>query len=77
LQSFERGVVEIGQELTHLVGPRMNEAKTGVRKARVAAGFVLRRFFQHDDLCGAGLARSYRSFKGRSAAAEYQHVDVR
>ena len=52
----------------------MHEAEADMGKLRVAAGFMLGRLFDHDDLVGAGLPRGDRGFERGAAAADDDDV---
>jgi len=56
-------------------GPGVNEAKTGMGKAGVAAELALRRLLQHHDALGAGLPGGDSSFERRAAAAHDNNIN--
>ena len=76
MQFRKHRVVHVRQELANLFGAGKYPAKTGVGKARVAAEFRLRRFFEHHHFWRARLFRRYRRLERGAAAADHDHGDV-
>ena len=72
----EHRVIHVRQELADLFGAGKYPAKSGVREARIAAEFRLRRFFEHDDLRRARLFRRDRRLERGAATADHDHRDV-
>ena len=72
----EHGVIHVRQELANLFGAGKYPAKTGVREARIAAEFRLRRFFEHHHFRRARLFGRDRRLERGAATADHDHRDV-
>jgi len=59
-----------------LFGAGKYPAKSGVREARIAAEFRLRRLFEHDDIRRARLFRCDRRLERGAATTDHDHRDV-
>src|SRR5215208_3087041 len=74
LHALESLLRHLREKSAQLLWTGMHEAEADVGELRIATGFLLRRFLQHDDALGAGLFRGDRSFERGAAAPDHDDV---
>jgi len=67
-------LVEVGDQVTHLLGAVMDEAETGARIPCIAAVFRFRRLFQHNNALSARIPRRNRGLDRSAAAADHDDI---